>query len=259
MSNLKKGIITSVVIIVATCSVILFVLCSSQYREKPFDGMKGKVQKVTTWNIKPDVWQAGRKGNGVMLINVSIFDINGNEICSAALDSTERVMNEIENLFENGECVRSTNKAGNRTLAQTNLISKKRGTLEYSKEVNGRRTRLTVKQSSFGRKHKSVVKEDGKLTTISIIRTDRDGYPKEITTIDALTGKKTIETNIFDDSHNVTEKHLYMIYSDGEEGEDITFYRYGEFEEHGNWKDVRVFNKIGLPQQVVVREIEYWE
>lgn len=259
MSKLKKGIIASAVIIAAVCSVVLLILCNSQYQEKPFDGMKGRVQKVTTWNIKPDVWQAGHKGNGVMLINVSIFDVYGNEICSAALDSTERVMNEIENLFENGICVRSTSKAGNRTLAQTNLISQKRGTLEYSKETNGRRTRFTVKQSSFGRKHKSVMKEDGKTTTISIIRTDRDGYPKEITTIDALTGNKTIETNIFDDNHNIIEKHLYMIYSDGEEGEDITFFRYGEFDEHGNWKDVRTFNKIGLPQQEIVREIEYWE
>ena len=259
MSSLKKGIIVSVVIIVAACAVILLILCNSHYQEKPFDGMKGRVQKVTTWNIKPDVWQAGHKGNGVMLINVSIFDEYGNEICSAALDSTERVMNEVENLFEDGICIRSTNKAGNRTIAQTNLISHKKGTFEFSKELNGRRTRLKVKQSSFWRKHKAVVEEDGKITTISIIRTDRDGYPREITTIDALTGNKTVETNIFDENHNVTEKHLYMIYSDGEEGEDITFYRYGEFDEHGNWKDVRTFNKIGLPQQELVREIEYWE
>lgn len=258
MSSLKKGIIVSVVIIVAACAVILLILCNSHYQEKPFDGMKGRVQKVTVWNIEPELWYAGQKGSDILYKNVSIFDIYGNEICSAVLDSAEHVMNEIENLFENGVCVRSTQKVGSRMVAQTIFISHKRGTFEYSKEMNGRRTHFTVKQSSFGRKHKSVVKEDGKVTTISTICTDRDGYPQKIITTDVIAEKKTIETNIFDDNHNVIEKHLFMIYSNGNEGEDITFYKYGDFDDQGNWKEVHTFNKIGLPQEILIREIEYW-
>lgn len=247
-------------VILTVICIAVMTSCGGRYKELPYGGMNGRVQKVTIWHLMPEMWYAGNHGSDIMYINTSIYDVYGNEICSAVMDSAERVQAEAESLFENGVCVRSTQKAGSRTIASLYLRSQKRGTLEYSKEMNGRVVRMVVKESSFGRRHKSVVTEDGKVTTISIIKTDRQGYPVNITITEPQTGNKTVETNVFDDHHNVIEKHL--ITHNGENGKDeevITFTEYGDVDDHGNWKDCRTYNEFRLPVEVLVREFEYWE
>ena len=62
---------------------------------------------------------------------------------------------------------------------------------------------MTVKQNSFLRRHKSVITDDGKVSTVSIIKTDRQGYPVKITITDSNQGTKSIQTNIFDENHNM--------------------------------------------------------
>ena len=248
--------------VIIRCAMVLMCLavltsCGSRgYHDLPFGGMNGRVQKVTVWHLMPEMWHAGNEGTDVMYVNTSVYDVYGNEICSAVLDSAERVQAEAESLYENGVCVRSIQKAGSRTIARLSLISNEKGKLVYNKEMDGRVVRMTVKESSFGRRHKSVVSEDGNVTMISIIRTDRKGYPKKIITTDAKTGLKTTETNIFDENHNVIEKHIAT--NDGKE-EQITFTQYSEPDEHGNWKDCRTYNDFKLPVEVLVREVEYWE
>ena len=32
-----------------------------------------------------------------------------------------------------------------------------------------------------------------------------------------------------------------------------------KLDEHGNWKDARTYNQYGFPEEVLVREFEYWE
>lgn len=221
--------------------------------------MKGRVQKVTVWHLMPELWYAGNKGTDVMYVIVSIYDVYGYEVCSARLDSAERVQSETENLFENGVCKRSTTKAGGRTLAQMKLVSEKKGTLEYSKELNGRRVRMTVKQTSIGRRHKSVIAEDGKVVTISVMRTDGSGNPVKVTEKEPQTGKKTVQTNIYDENQNIIEKHITTWNEEGEKEENIVYIKYGDLDEHGNWKDARTYNQYGFPEEVLVREFEYWE
>ena len=102
-------------------------------------------------------------------------------------------------------------------------MTQDKGTLEYNKEMNGRTTRMKLKKSSFGNRHKSVVTEEGKVTTISIIKTDRQGYPVKIIVKEPQTGNKTVETNIFDENHNVIEKHNVSYNgADGTKEEKIT-------------------------------------
>lgn len=258
MIDMKKSILCLSLIILSVCISVLS-SCSGRYQEKPFDGMKGRVQKVTVWHLMPELWYAGNKGTDVMYVNVSIYDVYGYEVCSALMDSAERIQSETESLFENGVCKRSTTKAGGRTLAQMNLVSEKRGTLEYSMEQNGRRFRMTVKQSSIGRHHKSVITEDGKVVTISTIRTDRLGNPVKVTEKEPQTGKKTVETNMYDENQNIIEKHITTWNEEGEKEENIVYTKYGDLDEHGNWKDARTYNQYGFPEEVLVREFEYWE
>lgn len=249
----------SFIFLFAVCSVIL-ASCGGNYRDLPFGGMNGRVQKVTTWHLMPEVWYAGNKGTDVMYVNVSIYDVEGNEICSAVMDSAQRVLVETESLYRDGVCYRSTQKSGSRTMAQTNLISNRKGTLEFNKEINGHRVHMTVKQSSFFRRHKSVVTEDGKVTAISVIKTNRKGYPVKITTTDPLTGDRTLETNIFDKNHNVIEKHIITHSGkDNKDEERITYTEYGGVDDHGNWTDARTYNDFRLPEEVLVRDFEYWE
>ena len=241
------------------CSVLM-ISCGSRYTEKPFGGMNGRVQKVTVYHLMPEVWYANFIGTDVMYVNTMVYDIYGNEICSADLDSAERVRGEAESLFEDGVCVRSVQKAGDRVVARINLISQDKNTLVYNKEMNGRIIRMTVKKSSFLRRNKSVVTEDGKVTTISVVRTDRHGYPVKITTKQPQKQLTTIETNKLDDKHNVIEKHVVNRWDDdGQTQEEITFFEYGYFDDHGNWKDCRTYNDLRLPVEVLVREIEYWD
>lgn len=259
MSNMKRKIILPVIILATFC-IVLLSSCAGGYKELPFGGLNGRVQKVTVWHLMPEMWYAGNHGSDIMYINASIYDVYGNEICSAVMDSAERVQAQAESLFENGVCVRSIQKAGSRTIARISLMSNRRGTLEYNKEINGRLVHMTVKERSFGRRHKSTVSEDGVVTTISVIQTDRQGYPVKITVTEPQTGHITVETNIFDDNHNVIEKHMYTnCNEDGKEEEEITYTQYGDLDEHGNWKDCRTYNKFHLPVEVLVREFDYWE
>ncbi|MCQ2069466.1 MAG: hypothetical protein MJY68_10355 [Bacteroidaceae bacterium] len=249
-----------IAVALAVLCTALLVSCGNRYKEKPFGGLNGRVQKVTVYHLMPEVWYANFVGTDVMYVNTSIYDVYGNEICSAVMDSAERVQVETESLFEDGVCTRSTQKSGGRTIAQTNLVSNNKGTLEYNKELNGRLSRMTVKQTSFGRKHKSVVTENGVVTTISVIQTDRQGYPVKITITEPQRGVKTVETNKFDENHNVIEKHV-ITHKEGKDKdeESITFTEYGDVDDHGNWKDCRTFNEFRLPLEVLVREFEYWE
>ena len=258
---MKRQATTRIAItLILFCCAILASCGGDRYKEIPFAGMQGRVQKATVWHLMPEMWYAGNRGTDIMYTNVSIYDVEGHEICSAVMDSAGHIMSETESLFENGVCVRSTQKAGNRTIARLSLISKDRNTLQYNKENNGRIVRMTVKKSSFGRRHKSVVTEDGQITTISIIRTDRQGYPLKITITEPQTGNKTVETNKFDENHNVIEKHIFT--HNGKNGKDeerITYTDYGETDDHGNWKDARTYDEFRLPSEVLVREFEYWE
>ena len=45
----------------------------------------------------------------------------------------------------------------------------------------------------------------------------------------------------------------------GTKEEKITYTKYGDLDEHGNWKDCRTYNEVHLPVEVLVREFEYWE
>lgn len=252
---MKRKVLMSAMLLAVVLSAVLS-SCSGKYKEMPFGGMNGHVQKVTVWHLMPEMWYAGNRGSDVMYINTSIYDTYGNEICSAVLDSAERVQAEAESLFENGVCVRSTQKAGNKTIARISLVSQKKGTLEYNKEQNGRIVRMTVKEKSFGRRHKSIVSEDGKVVSISEIRTDKDGYPVKIITTDVVAGVKTVQTNKFDEKHNIIEKHSKADNSDEEE---VTIIKYGGIDDHGNWTDARTYNDLNLPVEVLVREFEYWE
>lgn len=250
--------------IIRLFATILFIFGSvamtscGRYREFPFGGMNGRVQKVTVFHLMPEVWYAGNVGTDVMYMNSSVYDVDGNEIASALMDSAGRIQTQAESLFENGICVRSIQRAGGKTTGHLSLVSGGRGNLEYTKEQNGKIVRMSVRESTFGRRHKSVISEDGQVVSVSVVRTDRYGYPVEITTTDMLTGEKSIETNILDKKHNVTEKHVVTV-KDGKEEERVTYIEYGGFDEHGNWLDARTYNDFRLPEEVVVREFEYWE
>lgn len=247
------------VLVAVLCSMVM-ISCGNRFKEKPFGGLNGRVQKVTVYQLMPEVWYANFSGTDVMQINTSIYDVYGNEIYSAVQDSAERIQVETESLFEDGVCIRSSQKSGGRTVATLNLMSKDKGTLVYNKELNGRITRMTVKESSFLRRHKSVVSEDGKVTTVSIIKTNRQGYPVKITITDSKKGVKSIETNRFDENHNVIEKQIYTEnLNTGIHEQRSVITQYGDLDEHGNWKDCRTFNEFRLPLEVLVREIEYWD
>lgn len=247
------------VLLAVLCSLVM-ISCGSHYKEKPFGGLNGRVQKVTVYQLMPELWHANFDGTDVMNIITSIYDVYGNEICSVTMDSAGRVQVETESLFQDGVCIRSSQKSGNRTVATLNLMSKDGGTLVYNKEMNGRITRMKVKQSSFLRRHKSVVSENGAVTTVSIYKTNRQGYPVKITITDLQKGIKTVETNKFDANHNVVEKTIYTEYeADGSHEQRSVITEYGDLDEHGNWKDCRTFNEFRMPLEVLVREIEYWE
>lgn len=256
---MKRKVLLSAMILAALCSVMLS-SCGDKYKELPFGGMNGRVQKVTIWHLMPELWYANQRGSDIMYINTSVYDVYGHEIYSAVQDSAERFVTQAESLFEGDVCVRSTQKSGVRTIARINLVSEEKGNLEYNKEINNRIVRMSVKETSFGRRHKSVVTEDGKVTTISIVKTDRMGYPAKIITTEPQTGNKTVETNTFDEHHNVIEKHVVTLNGEtGEEEEHITRIKYGDLDDHGNWKDCRTYNEFGFPVEVLVREFEYWE
>lgn len=256
----RKAATRMAMTLIVFCSAILASCGGDSYKDLPFGGLNGRVQKVTVWHLMPEMWYAGNRGTDIMYTNVSIYDVEGNEICSAVMDSAGHIMSQTESLFENGVCIRSVQKAGNRTVARLNLKSNRKNVLEYNEERNGQMINMTVKKSSFGNRHKSVVTEDGKVTTISVIKTDRQGYPVKITITEPLTGNKTVETNKFDENHNVIEKHIFT--HNGKNGKDeerITYTDYSGPDDHGNWKDARTYDEFRLPSEVLVREFEYWQ
>jgi hypothetical protein len=246
--------------IIRYCAVLAVIVsimtsCGSGYQDNPFGGMKGRVQKVTIIHKEPEMWHGGRTYSDVMSMEASAYDINGYEICSAQMDSTGRVLGEAESLFDNGVCIRSTQKSGNRVIARLNLLSHTKRTLEYNKEVLGNTVRMVVKKSSFGRRHKSVVIEDGKVVTISVIKTDRKGYPIEIKEKNPQTGFEAYQLNVYDKDYNLIEKHVT---TSDEEQEEIIYTKYSEFDEKGNWIKARTSNRNHLPVENLERVIEYW-
>ena len=245
------GFLTAVMI-----SVVM-VSCGKRYEELPFGGMNGRVQKVTVLHLMPEMWHGISKKTDVMYQNVSVYDIEGHEICSAVMDSAGLIQAEAESLFEGGVCVRSTQKAGEKVIVQINLRSNDKGVLEYDKRMGKDRVRMVVKEKSFGRTHTSTVTENGVITQVSKIKTDHQGYPVKITVTNPQTGFKSVETNIFDERHNVTEKHV--VSTDEDNPEETTYTDYGGFDEHGNWTEARTYNGRRLPVEILLRQIEYWQ
>jgi len=234
--------------------LLLLVSCNKSYQDPPFGGMYGRVEKVTVTHHEPEVWHAGSKGTSVQFITASAYDMEGHEICSAVMDTIGRIKSEAENVFDGDICVRSVSKVNGHIAVQLVFRSQKKNTLEYDKTSLGKTVRMSVSKSSFGRTFKSVVSEDGKVISISKIKTDKQGFPLEISITE--NDVTTVERNVFDERHNVIEKHKS---TQGQEGEDITYIRYFDFDEHGNWREARAFNKNALPIEVMLREIEYWE
>ena len=256
----RKATIRIAIILTVFCSAIFASCGSDSYKDIPFGGLNGRVQKVTVWHLMPEMWYAGNRGTDIMYTNVSVYDVEGNEICSAVMDSAGHIMSQTESLFENGVCIRSVQKAGNRTIARINLRSNKKNILEYSEEKNRQIIDMTVRKSSFGRRHKSVVTEDGQVITISIIKTDRQGYPVKIIITEPQTGNRIVETNKFDENHNVIEKHVFTHNGkNGKDEEKITYTDYSGADDHGNWVDARTYDEVRLPSEVLVREFEYWD
>ena len=256
MSDMKRNIILRLAGVAAVVCLMLLTSCKGRYKELPFGGMNGRVQKVTVWHYMPEMWYAGNTGTDIMYVNSSAYDIRGNEICSAVMDSAQRIQAETENVFEDGVCARSIQKQGGRVVARLHLMVRKADMLVYNKEVNGKRVQMTVKETRFGNRYKSVVSEDGKMVLTSVIETDSEGYPLKITTDNILTGVKSVETNTFDKKHNVIEKHVK---SSDNTVEEITYTEYSVFDEHGNWTEARTYNRLRLPSEVIFRDIEYWD
>ena len=225
------------------------------YQDLPFGGMKGRVQKVTVIHRSPEVWHVNEKGTDVLYMEALAYDINGYEICSARMDTAGVIEVEAESMFENGLCVRSTQKVGGRVIARLNLVSEDKGVLEYSREIAGHTSRMTIKKSSFMRRHKTEVSEDGKITSINEIKTDRQGYPVTVKDIDPETGAEILQFNEYDENHNITEKRVKM---DGEEKDQVISTVYSRFDDHGNWIEARTYNRNNLPVEILQREIEYW-
>lgn len=242
----------SIYLLILTLTVIS--CADPDYKELPFGGMKGRVQEVTNRIRMPEMWFAGNTGTDVMSVNKSIYDIDGNEICSARIDTSGVVVSEAENLFENDICVRSVNKSYGHVIARINLSSQKDDILEYLQEMNGRNVRLSVKKTSFLGWHRTEISENGKLTVVNVVRTDLKGYPKSLKIMDGQGNILTRETNKYDKRHNIIEKHVL----NGNE-ERIVYTDYITFDEHGNWTQARTYNKHRLPEHIVERDIIYWE
>jgi len=244
----------------AIFALLCLLSCSEGYRVLPFGGMNGRVEEVTLYHLRPEIWYAGPHHTDVMYVSESAYDIYGNEISSVLMDSISRVQSVTESLFENGVCVRSTQKAGlSRTVAQINLKSRKGGVTQYTETLNGRFIKLVVKERSFFNRHKSKVIEDGTVTRISTIKTDKAGYPVRIITETPADSTRVVETNTFDDRHNVTEKHIVTTRPGKEPYEEVIYTDYLVFDEQGNWTEARTYINARLPHEVLIREIKYWE
>lgn len=235
------------------CAALVCSCGEQSYRQPAFGGMKGRVQEVTVYHIMPEGWRTDTIGSGLMYMNASAYDIEGNEICSALLDSTGHIQSQAESLFENGVCVRSTQKAGNRTIATLDLVSKDKNTLTYNKKVQGKASVMKVAEKRRGRKYTSTVTEDGKVTTVSVITTDAENQPISVSTTDEQ-GKEILEINTYKDG-NIVEKHIKKV---GTTLESVIYTQYTVFDAQGNWTEARTYNKIHMAEEIIRREIKYW-
>lgn len=236
-------------------AVVIMSCRGDGYQDLKFGGMNGRVQKVTVTHRAPEMWRGGVGSIDIMSIDALVYDINGYEICSALMDSVGHIESEAESLFENGVCVRSTQKVSGTVVARLSLLSKKKGELEYSKEIDGKVSRMTIRKSSFGRRFKTVVIEDGKVVSVSIMRVDRKGYPVRIKETDKQNSSVVRQKNVYDENHNIIEKRVSMT---GEEKEQVISTDYFDFDEYGNWTEARTYNRNNLPVEILQRKIEYW-
>lgn len=242
-------------ILLFTLLPLLALSCSPRkYSEPPFGGMKGRVEMVKTWHLMPDVWRAGTDKSEIMYITVAAYDPAGNEICSALLDSLENIQSEAENIFDNGLCIRSTEKSYGLTVGELKLVSAKGKALEYDRIAANRSTRIKVEETYRFRRSRSTVSEDGVPVSKSIILTDKQGYPLEVRRTDKRTGVESRDVNTYDVDHNIIEKHSFT-----PDGEEILYIEYSGFDEHGNWLEATVVNRYNLPVEVLRREIKYWK
>ncbi len=234
-----------------------FVACSRQgYVQPPFGGMKGRVREVRMYHIMPDEWRLNSITDTVMYINATVYDIYGNEIMSVLMDSAGRMQSQTENMFENGVCISSTQKNGaRRTVAEMHLVSHSKGLTVYNQKRAGRTERLEVRERKRFGKYTSVVALDGKTTMESTITANDAGLPVEIVTVDA-SGKETVQKNTYSADGDIVEKHILK-----ENGtrDDVTTTEYIRFDEKGNWIEAHTFNRIGMTNEFLIREIEYWE
>ncbi len=231
--------------------------CSDQsYRQPLFGGMKGRVREVRMYHILPEEWRMNSIPDTVMYINVSAYDIYGNEILSVLMDSAGRIQSQAESMFENGVCVRSIQKNGaNRTVAEMRLVSHENGLSVYDQKRGGRTERLEVREKKRFGKYTSRVTLDGRVSMVSTITTDASGLPVEVVTVDA-SGKETVQKNTYSADGDIIEKHILK-----ENGtrDDVTTTQYVRFDEKGNWIEARTFNRIGMTNEYLLREIEYWD
>lgn len=236
---------------------LLLTACSDQsYRQPPFGGMKGRVREVRMYHILPDEWRLNSIPDTIMYINASAYDVYGNEILSVLMDSAGRIQSQSESMFENGVCVQSAQKNGaNRTVAEMRLVSHGNGLSVYDQKRSGRTGRMEVRETKrFGR-YRSEVTLDGRISMVSTIKTDDRGLPVEIVTVDA-SGRETVQKNTYSADGNIIEKHILK-----ENGtrDDVTTTEYLRFDSLGNWIEARVFNRIGMTNEYLIRDIEYWE
>lgn len=245
-------------IILAVLSVTLL-SCNRSYQEPPFGGMKGRVEKVTEYHKMAEVWFAGRTGTDVMYMNASVYDINGHEIASAVMDSIGRIQAEAESVFENNVCIRSTQRSGGRTIVQINFMERKGHDILYDKILGNSIINMVVNESSFLRRYKSLVSENGQATSSSTIRVNRKGMPVKVDIFDLKAGTSSHEKNKYDRKNNLIEKHIVRKDASGKETQEVVYTKYARFDDHGNWTEARTFNKNRLPVEVINREIVYWQ
>lgn len=241
-------------IIRLTVIAVSFAACSRQgYHQAPFGGMKGQVQEAVIYHIMPPDWRTSH--DSLMYISASAYDIEGNEICSVLMDSLGRIQSQAESIFENGICVRSTQKAGvHRVIAQIDLKSAKKGRLIYSKKTGNKTTTLEIRERRCFKSFKSTVWENGKCTTTSTIKTDAGNRPVQVSTTDA-SGQEILEENTFSEEGDIVEKHVKTV---GTNRDDVTTTEYVRFDDHGNWIEARTYNKIHMAREILRREIKYW-
>ena len=252
---MKNGLSIIRLVAVMASAVVIMSCRGDGYQDLKFGGMNGRVQKVTVTHRAPEMWRAGVGIIDVMSIDALVYDINGYEICSALMDSVGNVESEVESQFEDGVCVRSTQKVSGMVVARLSLLSKKKGELEYSKEIDGKMSRMTIRKSSFGRSFRTVIIEDGKTVSINMMRTDRKGYPVRVKEKDEQSGTVIRQKITYDENHNVIEKRVSMT---GEEKDQVISTDYFDFDEYGNWTEARTYNRNNLPVEILQREIEYW-